>query len=162
METNTLSSQTPSIISFPVSNMQTFHYSKIQTSIVFSSPFRSSCLILDQRIHKRSEILNIRPQTSLLPILHLPLLALSSFLIFTLPGVNLSQQLPDRRHAQGVKLFHPPHVNWHADSSRAGMNDKRRLEQMVQFLTDLGIETRVRVLETNVLLDVDELLWREC
>lgn len=88
----------------------------------------------------------------------LSILTTTSTAIIT-PSIDLLHELLHRRDARGIEILHglfALRIDGDADPARARVHDERALEQVVQLLGDLDVEARVRVLEHDVLLGLEQ------
>lgn len=129
---------------------------------VISFPLNARVLlVLEDTRDKRPEVIHIRLQARLLPVRQRLALVVSLAVAVVPPGINLSEQALHRGHAQGVERLEVARIDGHADAAGARMDDKGTLQQVVEFLANLDIQPRVRVLEDDVLLGFEEGLGVE-
>ncbi len=154
----------------------------LNLAILLPLPLDSNVpLILHQRRYKRPKVVNVRLQARLLPVLHvLHILSTASYTTSastTLrhlhgsqrrssplgldPRVQLLHQSLQRGHVERVELVEAVPVDGHAHAAGARVDDEGALEQMVEPLADGDVEARVRVLEDDVLLGVEQVLGVE-
>lgn len=65
--------------------------------------------------------------------------------------VQLVEQIPDRGHRGRVELVHKARVDRDADTACTRMDAEGRLQQVVAVFRYLGIDTRVGVLQDDIL-----------
>lgn len=65
--------------------------------------------------------------------------------------IELTQELADGGNAFRIELVYSAWIDRHTHSARCGVHAKRRFEQMVPMLRHFAVDTRVGVLEHNVL-----------
>ncbi|KAI3494657.1 hypothetical protein L1887_40473 [Cichorium endivia] len=134
---------------------------KVGGLLLLLSPTQGTCFLGD-RIAVLLKQLHEGTQARLFPVLLdgcagrlvVLVVALGGLVVVLVRGlvrVELAQQLRHRRTV-GVRV-ELEHLGWlerHAHLARGRMHDKRRLEQMIEVLGHLCIDTRIGVLEDDV------------
>ena len=132
----------------------TLQTSKFHLVFFFPLPFHA-LFFFQQHCQVIPKVIHIWFQACFFVILNS--FAVSIFLhLLLIKFINLPKQLRDRRDVQWIEAGQGFRIDWYTDLSRAGMYNKRRLEQMYLLFADLDIEPGVSVLEHDVLFCFQE------
>lgn len=101
-----------------------------------------------------AELLDVRLEARLLPVGGG--LVLVGAVLGGCPAVDLGEEALDGGDGHGVEGVEAGGVDGDADAAGARVHDEGGLEQMVELLGDLDVEARVRVLEHDILLGLEQ------